>query len=237
MSTPPPRGPRAPNPLRLLLGAFLVTAVDALLLALALGGAAALLGHPRALALLALWGGGSIALALLRPVRDRDPVEEQPEHRVLLLALLLVPLLTPAIAAWGERVGLWPLPGGPALRWAGVALSGIGLAVRIAAMAQLGARFSPIAALQRGHALETRGLYARMRHPGYLGSCLATLGAALAFGSALGLPWVLAMALLIGARTRREEALLERHFGDEYRRYRARTGRYFPRMGGLRQKS
>jgi protein-S-isoprenylcysteine O-methyltransferase Ste14 len=84
--------------------------------------------------------------------------------------------------------------------------------------------------MQREHALETRGLYARLRHPGYLGALLASLGGALAFGSAPALPLVAVMSLLLWQRAKREESMLERHFGAEYVRYRSRTGRFLPRL-------
>jgi protein-S-isoprenylcysteine O-methyltransferase Ste14 len=35
---------------------------------------------------------------------------------------------------------------------------------------------------------------------------------------------------IIALRTPREEAMLEAHFGEEYRAYRARTGRLLPRL-------
>src|SRR5439155_6944026 len=97
-----------------------------------------------------------------------------------------------------------------------------------------GSRFSPLIAVQREHPLETAGLYARIRHPGYLGAWLAALGAALAFGSALALPLLGLMLLSLESRMRREELLMERHFGDRYRRYRERTGRLLPRLGRRR---
>jgi protein-S-isoprenylcysteine O-methyltransferase Ste14 len=84
--------------------------------------------------------------------------------------------------------------------------------------------------VQREHALETRGLYAGIRHPGYLGAVLATLGGALAFGSAAALAPVAAMGLLLWARAGREERMLEQHFGDAYRSYRARSGQFLPRL-------
>ena len=224
------QGRRPPHPVVRAALALVVTALDAALLALALGGLAPLLAHPRALALLALWALGAVTLALLRPVRGHDAATVERDPPFVLLALFLLPLLTAPIAALGERIALWPLPGGAPLRWFGVALSGAGLAVRIAAMAQLGSRFSPLLAVQREHALETRGLYARIRHPGYAGAWLASLGGALAFGSALALPLVAGMGLLLWSRAGREESMLERHFGDEYRSYRARTGRFVPRL-------
>jgi len=216
------------------LAALAVTALDALWLALALGGFGALLAHPRALALLGVWAIGGVTLALLRPVRAQDVIEQRTDPW-LMLWLLLLPLATPPLAAWGERAGWWPLPGGEPLRWLGVAVSGLGLGIRVAAMARLGNRFSPTVALQREHALETRGLYAWVRHPGYSGAWLAAAGGALAFGSALGLVPCAAFAALLALRARREEALLERHFGDAYRAYRARTGAFWPALPGRRQ--
>jgi protein-S-isoprenylcysteine O-methyltransferase Ste14 len=206
--------------------ALAATALDAALLALALGGVPALIAHPRALALVAIWGASAIVLGLLRPVRAQDVTSRAAESRLLLLALFAIPLATPPVAAWAGRAGLWMLPGGAALGWIGVALAAVGLSIRIAAMARLGSRFAPTPAIQRGHALETGGLYAVSRHPGYAGSWLANAGAALAFGSAIGLAGVLLMSLALASRVRREEAMLEDRFGDEYRRYRARTGRW-----------
>lgn len=229
VTSSPPTGPRRPVAVTVLM-ALVVSAVDAALLAWALGGFAALLAHHRALALLALWAVGGITLALLRPVRGHDAVAVERESPLVLLLLFLIPLTTPPLSALGERLALWILPGGLALRWAGVALSGAGLALRIAAMAQLGSRFSPRVAMQREHALETGGLYARVRHPGYTGAWLASFGGALAFGSALTLPLLLVMGALLWSRAGREETMLERHFGEAYRAYRARSGRFVPRV-------
>lgn len=215
----------------LVAGAILVTALDALLLALGLGGFAALLRHARALALLAAWLAGGIWLALARPIRTHDPVDTLPDPLGTMIALLLLPLLIPPVAAYGERIGLWPLPGGAALRWAGVALSAAGLALRIAAMVRLGSRFSPWIAAQRDHVLETGGPYARIRHPGYAGTLLAALGAVLAFGSAVGLVPFAVLFVLLDRRAHREEALLERHFGEAYRHYRMQAGRFAPGPG------
>jgi len=211
--------------------ALVVTALDALLLALALGGWRALAGHPRALSLLGGWALSGVVLAALRPTRSRAAVAERPEGRLLLVALGLIPVLIPPFAAWTERLGWGALPGGDVLRWTGVALAVLGLAIRVLAMHQLGARFSPLLTVQPDHVLETRGLYARIRHPGYLGALLAALGAALAFGSAPALGPVALFAALMGARARREEALLEAHFGEAWRQHRSRTGAFLPGSG------
>jgi len=223
-----------PHPLRSPIAALLVTAVDAGLLALALGGLEPLLAHSRAVALLVAWGLGGLVLGALKPVRSHDPVEIGRESPAMLAALFLIPLVTPPLSAFGARMGWWLLPGGLPVQWAGVALSAAGLGLRIVAMAQLGSRFSPLIAVQREHALETRGVYAHVRHPGYLGSWLTALGGALAFGSGFALPLLVVMLLLFVRRMRQEEAVLEGHFGEDYRRYRRGTGGFLPRFGGSR---
>jgi len=220
---------RRRSPLARLVLSLVATGLEAALLMLAVGGASTLLAHPRAPALIGVWALAGAALALRRPVGDQDVVEHSREPRGTLLALALVPLLTPAIAALGERFGLWLLPGGALLRWAGVGITALGLAIRILAMSQLGARFSPLLAVQREHALETTGLYRRIRHPGYLGALLAALGAVMAFGSGVGfVPFSIFLGLMVW-RIRREEALLAARFGDSWTAYRARSGAFFPR--------
>ena len=105
-----------------------------------------------------------------------------------MLALLVLPLAAAPLGAFGARHALYTLPWANTVSWCGVALVAAGLWLRIAAMARLGRRFSPLVALQKDHVLETGGPYAFVRHPGYLGALLACLGAAIAFGSALALP-------------------------------------------------
>lgn len=79
--------------------------------------------------------------------------------------------------------------------------------------------------------LVTRGPYARIRHPFYTSFLLAFTAAVLAFPHA-----VTAASLVygVGALTitaiGEERRLVASRFGDEYRRYIAVTGRFFPRV-------
>ena len=217
---------------RAIVGALAVSALDATLIALALGGLAALLAHQRALALLAVWLVGGVFLSLRRPVRFHDPIGSASEPPWTLTVLFFLPLFVPPLSAYGERIGLWLLPGGEPLRWSGVAISGLGLAIRVAAMSRLGSRFSPFILAQRGHVLETAGLYAIIRHPGYLGSFLAAFGTVIAFGSAVGFALVVPLYLVLDQRMRREDAFLESQFGEAFRVWKAGTGKFVPRLGG-----
>ena len=214
----------------LVVRPLVVLALEAALLAWGLGGLHALVTSPRAIALLVLWGVVGITLSIARPARGQDVVTSEKDPLAMLL-LALLPLAIPGVAAWGGRMILWPLPAPEVLGWAGVALSAIGLGIRVAAMRQLGTRFSPLLAVQREHALETTGWYAVVRHPGYLGSLLASWGTAIVFGSALALPLAGLMTLVQWDRLRREERLLAGRFGDAWRAYAARTGALLPRLG------
>ena len=226
--TPTAPGPASPPLPARLMRAVVALAFEAALLAWGLGGLAALLASPRALTLIAIWGATAVTLTLTRPSRGQD-VARSEKDPVALLLLALIPLGTPALAAWGGRASLWPLPAPELLGWAGVTLSAAGLFMRVAAMRQLGARFSPLLAVQREHALETSGWYAIVRHPGYLGALLANTGAAIAFGSAVALPFALLMVVVQADRVRREERLLADHFGPAWQAYARRTGALFPR--------
>jgi protein-S-isoprenylcysteine O-methyltransferase Ste14 len=224
---------------RALLLATIVLLIEGALLALALGGLRPLLAHPPALALLAIWTASNLTLARLRPVGRQDVARGVADAPLVMVVLFVVPLFAAPLSALGERLDLGTAPWGAvppaaaaAVPWSGVALAALGLAIRITAMRQLGARFSPRIALQKSHALETGGLYARIRHPGYLGALLATLGGILAFQSMLAWPLFALMWVAQTARARREEALLEEHFGEAYRDYAKRAGRFVPKFGG-----
>ena len=230
MSDTPPATPRRTSPVVAIAGALAVVALNALLLALGLGGIGALLSHTRALALLAIWAAGGITLALLQPVRRHDPQALKQESKLSLVMLLVLPMLTPPVAAWGARLGLFLDYARPPFEWAGVACVALGLAIRIAGMVRLGSRFSPLVAVQQDHALETHGIYAVVRHPGYLGALLACVGSMVAFGSAFAMQLVAAFAGLLLARIKREEVLLEQHFGEAFLDYRRRVGGLLPRL-------
>lgn len=79
----------------------------------------------------------------------------------------------------------------------------------------------------------TWGAYARVRHPFYASFLLCLTGTLCA------LPHPATAAILLYAvvalnltAAREERRLAGSEFGEEYRKYMARTGRFFPRLGG-----
>jgi protein-S-isoprenylcysteine O-methyltransferase Ste14 len=135
-------------------------------------------------------------------------------------------LINPAWMAWA-KIGLpeW-------VRWLGVVL-GIFCTIGIYWLfSSIGSGITPTSATRKEHKLITSGPYRWVRHPLY------TVGSSMFV--ALGLiadNWfiitVAALAFLaMASRTPKEEANLIEKFGDEYREYMKRTGRYFPKLSG-----
>jgi protein-S-isoprenylcysteine O-methyltransferase Ste14 len=222
-----------PQRARSVLGALIVLAFDAALLALGFGDASMLVRDPRAAALLVTWGAAGVALALRRPARGQDAKPARADALVM-LALFVLPLAAAPLGAYGARRALYVPPYANTISWCGVALVAGGLWLRVAAMTRLGRRFAPVVTLQADHALETGGPYAFVRHPGYLGALAACLGGSLAFGSLFALPVPALMLVAQLARVRREEALLAASFGGQWNAYAARTGALLPRVLGGR---
>lgn len=103
----------------------------------------------------------------------------------------------------------------------GMALAAIGTALWFAARLQLGTSF---AILPKAKALVTTGLYSKFRNPVYLFGGVAYAGLFIAWGEAGPLIAFLVMYPPYQyLRARREAQVLEKAFGDEYRRYKAST--------------
>ena len=94
----------------------------------------------------------------------------------------------------------------------------------------IGSGITPTSATRKNHQLVTSGPYRWVRHPLYtFGSSMFIALGLMAdswFIAALGILAFLAMAI----RTPKEEANLIETFGDEYKEYMKRTGRYFPKL-------
>jgi protein-S-isoprenylcysteine O-methyltransferase Ste14 len=79
--------------------------------------------------------------------------------------------------------------------------------------------------------LVTTGAFGRVRHPLYLGCILFYLGLVLATLSIASAAVFVVIILFYDYIARYEEKLLLGRFGEEYERYRERSGRWLPPMG------
>jgi protein-S-isoprenylcysteine O-methyltransferase Ste14 len=82
------------------------------------------------------------------------------------------------------------------------------------------------------HELVTRGPYSRIRHPSYTGAIIGALAYALLYLNMIMLIAFLAVLAIAYKRAVLEEELLgsEDGFGQEYRDYMKKTGRFLPRL-------
>jgi protein-S-isoprenylcysteine O-methyltransferase Ste14 len=111
------------------------------------------------------------------------------------------------------------IPHGP-LRVIGLAVAIAGLFGVIIARYTLGKSFSVRA---KATALVTHGIYSRIRNPIYVSGILLFFGVFLMLGYPQMLLIFVILIPLQVVRARREAAVLEAEFGDEYREYRKRT--------------
>jgi protein-S-isoprenylcysteine O-methyltransferase Ste14 len=149
--------------------------------------------------------------------------------RVLFAAPLYLPILAymlnPAWMAWSSIL----LPAG--LRWLGAAV-GLGAVPLVYwVVSSIGNNISETFLTKEKHVLVTHGPYRWVRHPLYSSATIALVSlstlAANWFMLAMACVAFIGMAALVVPR---EEAELIRKFGDEYREYVRRTGRFAPRL-------
>jgi protein-S-isoprenylcysteine O-methyltransferase Ste14 len=103
----------------------------------------------------------------------------------------------------------------------------IGLGLFAAGIRNFSRAATPVPTIEPTRALVTTGIHGWTRNPIYVGMFLLYGG----IGVAARSPWALILTLPLAITIRygvvaREEAYLERRFGDAYRRYRARVRRW-----------
>jgi protein-S-isoprenylcysteine O-methyltransferase Ste14 len=124
---------------------------------------------------------------------------------------------------------VWPLApwNGPGRSIAGLALIALGAALLFACLRRFRGAGTNVQTSQPTTALVTSGPYRYSRNPIYIGLSAIYLGIAVLVDSAAVAVLLVPVLLLIRYGViAREEAYLERKFGDEYRRYRQTTRRW-----------
>jgi protein-S-isoprenylcysteine O-methyltransferase Ste14 len=115
--------------------------------------------------------------------------------------------------------------------WTGVAIMSCGLALRVWAAQVLGASYTRTLRISDRQQIVDEGPYRLVRHPGYLGTLLLWLGAALASENWIAVPTIMVpMISVYHRRIEAEEAMLVASFGDSHARYADRTWRVIPFM-------
>jgi protein-S-isoprenylcysteine O-methyltransferase Ste14 len=135
----------------------------------------------------------------------------------------LVYLLSPRWMSW-SKIGM-----ADELRWLGFGFGVLCLFGIYWLFSSIGSGITPTSATRQKHRLITTGPYRWVRHPLY------TIGCSLfvTFGM-IADNWFIALLgslafITMAIRTPKEEANLIDKFGDEYREYMKRTGRFLPK--------
>jgi protein-S-isoprenylcysteine O-methyltransferase Ste14 len=157
--------------------------------------------------------------------------EENPVVMVLLrisgLALWLSVILYMISPRWMRWAQL-EIP--QTLRWVGVGLGTVSLPLLYWLFSSIGTNITQTVATKKEHELITHGPYRWVRHPLYsVGTLLFIAFALMAANWFIGLASLVVFVMLMIRLPKEEEKLIER-FGDEYRAYMKRTGRFLPRL-------
>lgn len=122
-----------------------------------------------------------------------------------------------------------PIPS--SMRWLGLPFAIVGPALMAWTLHHLGENLTDTVAVRSNARLVETGPYRWIRHPFYTSAATVMLGVALlSANSIIGVSSIAVLSLL-AYRTDAEEQRLVDRFGDAYREYRRRTGRFLPRWG------
>jgi protein-S-isoprenylcysteine O-methyltransferase Ste14 len=166
--------------------------------------------------------------------RSNESLDRWQEGRLILFTLrpigiatmlgLIAYMINPRWMAWSAM----PLPAWA--RWTGVGLGAAGGVLLIWAMSSLGKNLTDTVVTRRDHTLILRGPYRWVRHPFYDAVALSVIANGLVAANWFLLTGGLLTFTLLLVRTDKEEERLVGRFGDAYRDYMARTGRFLPKL-------
>jgi len=135
----------------------------------------------------------------------------------------LLYIIYPAPLGWSfMEVPSW-------LRWVGAGMVVPLVPFVVASQRALGRNVSPTVITHDDHELVTSGPYRWLRNPLYTAGGLIFTGLGLVAASWFLMGGAVLAVVLVRLRLPKEEAQLEDRFGEEYRDYVRRTGRFLPR--------
>ena len=133
-------------------------------------------------------------------------------------------LIHPPWMAWSHL----PLPAWA--RWTGVGLGLLAAVLLTWTFRTLGKNITDTVVTREKHFLVTTGPYRWVRHPFYVSFLLGIVANSLVMANWFLFACGVTVFLLFAIRSRIEEENLLARFGDDYRRYRERTGAFLPRL-------
>ncbi len=189
-------------------------------------------------AVLAIMAGAMSIAAYhrLQAAKSRERISRKEEGLVFAIVLRLAGLglwlatfaylIEPRWIAWAAL----PLPA--ALRWSGAVVGAISCGLMFWTLTNLGKNLTDTVVTRAGAYLVTSGPYRWVRHPFYVTAALLMTSVTLLSANTLIGACSLVILTMLAIRTPKEEQNLIERFGDEYRNYIDKTGRFVPRLGG-----
>jgi protein-S-isoprenylcysteine O-methyltransferase Ste14 len=183
-----------------------------------------------------IWCLGCVAIYIIRyPHQRRAKKTPITQSRFLLrekllmgigyFGMLLIPLMyvvtgQPKFSDYTFR---------PAQAWLGTLVSIASMALLYRTHRDLGRVWSITLEIRDRHALVSRGIYQRLRHPMYSAMWLWVISQAFLLPNWIaGLSGIVGFGMLFFGRVGQEERMMLETFGDDYRAYMARTHRLIP---------
>lgn len=188
------------------------------------------------------WKAAYIILFLIwfgiRAYYRQEAVRHQAKERVrpgfesFLVALNLVGMtFLPMLAVLSPFLDMFAFPVPDPVRFAFLIIFTLNIWLFVLAHRDLGKNWSMILEIKEGHHLVTHGIYKKVRHPMYTHFWIWVIAQGIVLANGLVLAFgIAAWGLLYFLRVPKEEEMLIKEFGDEYREYMKNTGRVIPKF-------
>jgi len=170
----------------------------------------------------------------IRAAQSGDRLDRTKEGWPILIGLRLAGFTTLGSTAawiWNPTWFAWaafPIPDWG--RWIGVGGFSFGITWLIWMFISLGRNLTDTVVTRRDAHFVDHGPYRYVRNPMYSGILIVGVSLGLALGTWLVPVAATVMFWILAKRTRIEETYLIARFGDQYRSYMTRVGRFFPRF-------
>jgi protein-S-isoprenylcysteine O-methyltransferase Ste14 len=161
-------------------------------------------------------------------VREKNPLAMQIFRKTVGIAwfgAIIAYVVKPEWVQWASfSLPIW-------IRWAGFAIWAVSMPILWWVEVSLGKNFNTTLHLREEHTLVMEGPYKYVRHPMYAIQIPLILSWLPASANWLvGLPGLLGGLILFALRIPHEEGVMLERFGEPYRNYMQRTGRFLPRL-------
>ncbi len=169
----------------------------------------------------------------IRSQMSGESLDRTREGWPLLLGIRLVALggFVAVITTLNGSLGAWayvPIP--VAIRWLGIAMLAASVAWLSWMFISLGRNLTDTVVTRKDAVFVQSGPYRFVRNPMYTGLLFAGLSLGVALANCLIALLFSLVFVLLALRTAREESYLIARFGDQYREYMTRVGRFFPHL-------